>query len=347
MKKILVGMSGGVDSSVAAMLLKDKGYEVSGVTLLLRDGGEREAADAKRVCDHLGIEHIMLDFKDDFRRCVTEPFAAAYLEGKTPNPCILCNKYIKFGVMLDFALEHGFDSIATGHYTEKYTDENANSYIKRTDSPKDQSYFLYMLSGFQISHSIFPLLGMNKQQIRELAEKNGLPTAKKKDSQEICFVPDNDYVSYLKSCGCSWQPGDFVDKEGNVLGRHGGTVGFTIGQRKGLGMGFGKPMYVTGIDTERNRVILGDNDELFVEGLYAEDLSFPNGAEQYEGKTVEAQVKIRYRAPLCGAKITIKDKKATVLFEKPQRAVTPGQSAVFYKDDIVLGGGIITGALNN
>ena len=255
-KKIWVGMSGGVDSAAAAALLLEQGVETTGVTLRLRPtGAEQDIADAQRVCRALGIEHRVLDFTGCFRRCVIAPFVEEYLAGRTPNPCVRCNQAVKFGAMLDAALESGADGIATGHYARVQRDPESGRYrLYRTPSRKDQSYMLYGLTQRQLSHTLFPLAGLEKQAVREIAEKRGLPVASKGDSMEICFVPDGSHAHFIEEyTGRPLSPGNFVDEQGRVLGRHQGISRYTIGQRKGLGLAFGQPMYVVRIDAAKTK----------------------------------------------------------------------------------------------
>jgi len=345
MKKILIGMSGGVDSSVVAAMLKEQGYDVCGVTLILNEGEKPlgEAADAKAVCDVLEIEHRTADFKSLFKEKIITPFVDEYLAGRTPNPCILCNEAIKFGIMLDYALENGFDHIATGHYANiDFNSETGKYRLLKTDSKKDQSYFLYRLNQHQLAHAFFPAADMEKEQIRALAEKYKLPVAKKSDSQEICFVPNDDYASFITAFDkeCTIKCGNFTDTNGNVIGQHKGIINYTVGQRRGIGVGFGKPMYVLDIDPEKNTVTLGDNRQLFSSNFTVSNINYISGETPTE--PFEAEVKIRFRAPYCPAKITpLGDRCASVELLTPQRAITPGQSAVFCNGNEILGGGYI------
>ena len=344
MKKIAVGLSGGVDSSAAALLLLEQGYDVTGVILRLKPGSyaDCDIADAQKIADCLGIELHVVDRREYFKKNVIEPFVGEYLAARTPNPCVECNAAVKFGAMLDYALEIGCDGIATGHYA-KIEEKDGRYLLKRSESAKDQSYFLCRLNQFQLSKAIFPLEGMDKEEIRMKAEKAGLPVARKSDSQEICFVPNDDYISYLASLGVTSPKGNFIDKDGNILGQHNGIINYTIGQRKGLGA-FGKPMFVTGMNAENNTVTIGENGSQYSIGFVADKLNFIAFDKLEE--PIRANVKIRFKAKEQPALITPNaDGTVTVVFDEPQRSVTPGQSAVFYDGDIVLGGGRIIVAL--
>ena len=345
MKKIAIGLSGGVDSSTAAHLLLQQGYDVTGIILRLKPDSLADAdiADARRIADALGIKLHVLDRREIFRKSVIEPFVSEYLAARTPNPCVECNAAIKFGVMLDYALEIGCDGIATGHYA-KIEEKDGRFLLRRSESAKDQSYFLYRLNQFQLAHSMFPLEGMEKEKIREIAEKANLPVAKKGDSQEICFVPNDDYIAYLTAMGISSPKGNFIDKSGNILGTHNGIINYTIGQRKGLGA-FGKPMFVTGINAADNTVTIGENGSQYSRGLVADRLNFI--AVEELTKPMRADVKIRFRAKEQPATVTPNgDGTVTVIFDEPQRSVTPGQGAVFYDGDIIIGGGRIIKAID-
>jgi len=355
-KKAMVGMSGGVDSSVAAALLLEKGYEVVGVTLQIWPDmpEEREKIeggccslsavdDARRVSQKLGIPYYVLNFKDIFKESVIDYFKREYLAGRTPNPCIACNRHVKFDAMLRKALSMGMDYIATGHYARiEYGSGNGRYLLKRSvDVKKDQTYVLYNLSQHQLSHTLMPIGDYEKEKVREMAKNLGLAVASKPDSQEICFVEDNDYGRFIaENTDAAISPGDFVDARGNVLGRHRGIIHYTVGQRKGLGTAFGKPMYVTGIDIERNRVILGEEPEVFSDKLTASDLNFISLEKPESPMRIRA--KIRYNAKEANALLVpLGEGRAQVVFDVPQRAVTPGQSVVFYSGDLVVGGGII------
>ena len=340
MKKIAIGLSGGVDSSTAASLLLQQGYDVTGIILRLKPDNlaDSDIADAQRIADALGIELHVVDRREIFRKKVIEPFVSEYLHARTPNPCVECNAAIKFGAMLDYALEIGCDGIATGHYA-RIEENNGRYLLKRSESAKDQSYFLYRLNQFQLSHAMFPLEGMEKEKIREIAEKANLPVAQKRDSQEICFVPDDDYIAYLSAMGISSPKGSFIDKNGNILGTHNGIINYTIGQRKGLGA-FGKPMFVTGINAENNTVTIGENGSQYSRGLIADKMNFIAFEELSE--PIRADVKIRFRAKEQPATVTPNgDGTVTVIFDEPQRSVTPGQGAVMYDGNTLLGGGRI------
>ncbi len=346
-KRVLVGMSGGVDSSVAALLLKEQGYDVTGMTMRLRTAGgndgshgaEDDIQDARRVCEALGIEHMVLDLTEEFSRRVMDNFAAEYKNGRTPNPCIACNKHLKFGAALQRALMLDFDYVATGHYVLR-REENGKALLYRSPSPKDQSYMLYSLTPFQLEHSLFPLGNMDKPAIRKLAEEAGLPVAQKPDSQDICFVEDGDYVGFLaRYAGITDIPGDFLDADGTVIGRHKGIFHYTIGQRKGLGA-FGAPRYVTGIDAARNAVTLGPEGSQYRQELVAEEVNFIPFPALTEEKRV--QTSVRYRArPADATLYPMENGCVRVVFDIPQRSVTPGQAVVFYDGDLLVGGGTI------
>ncbi len=338
--KAAIGLSGGVDSAVAAYLLKQQGYEVTGVILRLKPGSaaDSDIADAAAIAEKLGIELKILDRREAFEQNVITPFISEYLNGRTPNPCIECNKEIKFGVMLDYALEIGCDCIATGHYAK--TEKQGGRYLlRRSQSAKDQSYFLFRLTQEQLSKTLFPLEGLTKDEIREIALKAELPVAKKGDSQEICFVPDDDYIAYLASKNITSPKGNFIDKNGNVLGKHNGIINYTVGQRKGLGA-FGKPMFVNSINAADNTVIIGENGTQYCRGLVADRLNFI--AFDSLTEPLRADVKIRFRAKEQPALITpLEGDRMQIIFDEPQRSITPGQSAVIYNGDTVIGGGRI------
>lgn len=344
-EKLFVGMSGGVDSSAAAALLIEQGFDVSGVTLSLYDGEKcgtlKDIEDAAAVCQKLGIEHFVFDFKDKFEKSVIDKFISEYQIGNTPNPCIECNKHIKFGAMLDTALEMGYSKIATGHYAqiEKFGDRYVITRPK--DKDKDQSYVLYSLTQYQLSHTVMPLGAYTKAQVRELAEGKGLITAHKSDSQDICFVPDGDYTDFIsKWTNTTFAEGDYVDLGGNIIGRHKGMIRYTIGQRKGLGMGFGKPMFVLDKSPAENKVILGDEEHLFKTKVLVRDVNYM--AMESLTSPIKCDGKLRYRHNQQPCIITPIDEN-TILAEflEPQRAPTSGQAAVFYDGDTVICGGKI------
>lgn len=347
MEKILLGMSGGVDSSAAALLLKNQGFSVLGVTLRLRDdvpetADSGDAADARQVADLLGIEHRVIDLTDTFRKEVIRYFTAEYSAGRTPNPCVVCNRRIKFGAMLDLAREFGCSGVATGHYAAVEQDVASGRWLlRRSPTAKDQSYMLYSLSQDQLSHAVFPLASYSKTEVRKLAEQAGLPVAQRPDSQEICFVPGDDYGAFLQQQkGFDPKPGNFVGLNGEILGKHRGIPFYTVGQRKGLGLSFGKPMYVTKIDAQHNEIVLGPEGSQYTSHLYVSDVNWIPW--EIPPQKIPSQVKVRYQAKPAPAEITpLTDGRALVEFSQPQRAVTPGQAAVFYDGDLVLGGGTI------
>lgn len=356
---VLVAMSGGVDSSVAAALLHERGYDVIGVTMNLWDydrvGGNinRDSGccsidtmdDARCVCSKLGVPHYVVNFRDQFEAAVTDNFIAEYMEGRTPNPCVRCNTYIKWGVLLQKAEELGADKIATGHYARASFNEQNGRYQLRCglDGHKDQSYALWGIRQYGLEHTLFPVGEYTKPEIRELARKLGLHTAEKKESQEICFIPDNDYTRYLRHKKPelnNTEGGEIVDREGNVLGAHKGFPFYTIGQRKGLGLAMPEPVYVTEIDAGSNRITVGYRQEVEHTGLIANNVNWVSiDAPQAE---IAVEAKIRYNSPAAPARLKVlDDDRIQLSFEQAQHAVTPGQSVVLYQDDVVLAGGII------
>ncbi|MGI6071074.1 MAG: tRNA 2-thiouridine(34) synthase MnmA [Blautia sp.] len=355
-KKIVIGMSGGVDSSVAAYLLKKAGYEVAGVTMQTwgaktQDEAERTpgiAEDAKRVASALGISHEVVDFHEVFEKHVMDYFVREYLCGRTPNPCVVCNHYVKWEALLSYARSIGADGIATGHYARVHRLGNGRYTLRRAaGDKKDQTYALYQLSQEQLSHTLMPVGNYTKDQIREIADQIGLEVANKPDSQEICFIPDHDYASFIRRrTGILPEEGNFVDGEGTVLGRHKGIIHYTVGQRKGLGIALGRPVFVKEIRPKTNEVVLADNAEVFAPALTCNQLKFM-GMENIEDG-MEVFAKIRYNHQ--GAPCTLYKRGEDLVecrFREPQRAITPGQAVVFYREDYVLGGGTIVGAVSS
>ena len=349
-QKALIGMSGGVDSSVAAALILRQGFECAGGTMRLHDfrcGGADDAMDARAVADKLGIPHHIFSFQPEFEQHVIRHFVSAYEEGLTPNPCIQCNAHLKFGAMLDKALEMGFDYVVSGHYAQVRQDPETGRYLlyKAKDCSKDQTYFLACLNQHQLAHILFPLGGLSKTEVREIAEKAGLVTARKRDSQDICFVPDGDYAAFLRQyTGKVYPEGNYLDLKGKVVGRHKGAVCYTRGQRKGLGLAMGAPVYVCKKDMQDNTVTVGPNEALFSSVLRAKDWNwFPFPALTQPQKVT---AKIRHsRQELAATVYPEENGYARVEFETPQRAITPGQAVVLYEGDYVVGGGTITDIL--
>lgn len=352
-KKALIAMSGGVDSSVAAMLMVKNGFDCMGCTMRLYENdmiGEdlfgtccslKDTEDARQVCERIGIPYNIYHYEIQFQDKVIEPFVCSYERGETPNPCIRCNKYLKFDILYEKAKELGYDNIVTGHYA-RIEEKDGHFYLKKAkDLSKDQSYVLYDLTEEQLRHTYFPLGELTKVEAREIADENGFVTSHKKDSQDICFVPDGDYAGMIKRYRNKEYPkGNFVDLEGNVLGTHDGIINYTIGQRRGLGIPADRRLYVKRIDSDRNEVILADDEDLFEKELLVRDFNWITGNAP-EGE-FRCQAKIRYRHKEQPAIVTIlPEGKAKIVFDEPQRAITPGQSAVLYDGDTVLGGGII------
>ena len=358
-QKALVGMSGGVDSSVAVLLMLRSGYSCIGATMRLyrnEDIGLEESRtccsledveDARSVARRLGIPHYVFNFRDDFEQNVICRFVNAYEQGLTPNPCIECNRYLKFDHLLRRALELECDYVVTGHYARIRRDPESGRYLMFTamDTGKDQTYFLYSMTQHQLSHTQFPLGELTKAQVREIAQENGFVNARKRDSQDICFVPDGDYVAFLERyTGKRYPCGPFLDPQGNRVGTHRGAVAYTIGQRRGLGLAMGEPVYVCGKDMQANTVTVGPSEMLFHRSLVAKDcnwIPFPALSSP-----MAATAKTRHTRAGSPATVTpLPDGRVRVDFEAPQRAITPGQAVVLYKDNLVLGGGTIESSL--
>ncbi|MCR5717090.1 MAG: tRNA 2-thiouridine(34) synthase MnmA [Lachnospiraceae bacterium] len=356
MSKALIAMSGGVDSSMAAALMQEAGYECIGVTMHLYDHPEaetisaksccskKETEDACAICEKLGMEYRVVDFTREFRCKVMAQFVDAYVQGQTPNPCIECNKHLKFDHLYQTAKELGCDKIATGHYARvRQNMQNGRFELLRgTDPTKDQSYVLYGLTQEQLSHTLFPLGELSKSRVRELAGERGFVNAHKADSQDICFVPDGHYERFIEQfLGKKLPEGNFVTKDGQILGRHKGLIYYTVGQRKGLGIAAQYPLYVKELRPETNEVVLCEHEELFSDTLIAKHFNWGSIAQPKEQIRAQAKVRYRHTAQPCSAQV-LEDGSVRVTFDEPQRAITKGQSVVLYDGDLVLGGGVIT-----
>ncbi|MBR7061042.1 MAG: tRNA 2-thiouridine(34) synthase MnmA, partial [Eubacterium sp.] len=349
MKKAIIAMSGGVDSSVAAYFMKEKGFECIGATMKLYDNENigistektccslSDIEDARAVCRKLGMPYYVFNFKEEFEEKVIDKFIKTYEEGATPNPCIDCNRYLKFEKLMQRMTELGFDYIVTGHYAD-IEEKNGRFLLKKgRDLSKDQSYVLYSLTQEQLSHTLFPLGRYSKDEIRAIAEKEGFLNAKKHDSQDICFVPDGDYAKFIEEhLGKTYKKGNFVDKNGNILGEHSGIIRYTIGQRKGLGIALGEPAYVCEKNIEENTVVLGSNEDLMSSKLEAADF---NWIYEKPSEKIKCSAKTRYNMTEQPCEAYVEGNRVFVEFEKPQRAVTKGQAVVLYDGDYVIGGG--------
>ncbi|MBA7479696.1 tRNA-specific 2-thiouridylase MnmA [subsurface metagenome] len=348
--RVFVAMSGGVDSSLAAALLKEAGYEVIGVTMQVWPSdkpafggccGLEAIEAAKQVAYKLGIPHYVMNFRDIFAQRVIADFCQEYSLGRTPNPCIRCNQYVKFDALLERTKELDADFIATGHYARIEPSPNGYRLLKAVDLTKDQSYFLYTLGQRELRHLLLPIGNLHKVEVRRLAAKLGLPTATRRDSQDVCFIPDNDYRAFVAK-HISLESGDIVNTKGDVLGRHSGLARYTVGQRQGLGIASNERLYVLQLDVAGNKLVVGTKDQLVKNRLSASKLSWVSGEAPQEAITITA--KIRYKSPETAARLHLNDGVAEVNFHQPQRAISPGQSVVFYQGDAVLGGGIIEDA---
>lgn len=345
-KKALIAMSGGVDSSVSAVVMKKQGYDIVGCTMRLNGNScltDKSVEDAKAVADKMGIPHYAVDFSDCFKEKVIDNFISCYEQGLTPNPCIECNRYLKFDKLLEKAFELDCEYIVTGHYAVVEYDEKSGRHLlkKAADEAKDQSYFLYKLTKEQLKHVKLPLAALTKDETRKIAEDEGFVTAHKKDSQDICFIPDGKYANFIEEMSDRKYPeGDFIDVNGNVLGRHNGIIRYTIGQRKGLGLALNEPMYVKEVNVKDNTVMLARDEELYSSELIANRINLIS-VDKIEGE-MEVKAKIRYRHKEAPAIVTqIDEDTIKVIFKEPQRAITRGQAVVLYDGDVVVGGGTI------
>ena len=346
-EKVVIGMSGGVDSSVAAWLLKEEGYDVTGVTMITCDEaqcGNDPSRDARIVAEEIGIPHYTVDFRDAFSTFVMDYFCNEYLNGRTPNPCVVCNRHVKWEALLGWAKSQGIHYVATGHYAKIRQLENGRYAVANAaSSGKDQTYALYNLTQDQLAHTWMPVGNYEKDDVRKIAEKAGLSVAGKADSQDICFIPDGDYAAFIREkTGQEIPKGNFVDRDGKILGKHKGIIHYTIGQRKGLGLSLGHPAFVTEIRPETNEVVIGKDEDLRTETVcahYLNAMGMPDLGD-LEGRRIFAKIRYNHKGDWCTVKKTGDDEIACT-FEIPQRAVTPGQALVLYEDGFVLGGGRI------
>lgn len=350
-EKVLVAMSGGIDSSVAALLLKNRGYDVAGVTMRfgsLTEGDQKRSCtstaveDAQNICSHLNIPHYVLDYAAELETNVISYFISEYGRGKTPNPCVRCNRDLKFGSLLEKALAMGFDFLATGHYADIETRGSVYALKRPRDRKKDQTYFLYAIPLEKLGNILFPLTPYTKEEVIRIAKQHRLPVADHRESQDICFVPQKNYQDFLIGRGIQAKPGPIVDLHGKILGRHRGIIFHTIGQRGGLGISHPTPLYVVSLDARRNTIVVGEKKDVMGKALLAGNI---NTLADHWPKDVHAKIRYRKKEALC--EVTKEKEKLKVIFAEEQEAITPGQSIVFYDQDRVLGGGIIEKVLTS